>query len=246
MVSRFESLISWLALPIYVWQGLSVRRQSIRLAPPDAPAFVKTEGKGKELKVLIIGDSSAAGVGVDQFNDGFAGHLPHFLSKQTGKPVFCRTSGNNSATSGQIRDFVVPNLEPAPYDYIVLSLGTNDAKNFHSGKRFCKEFGGLLYALHARFPTAKIIWSGLLDLQYVPTLPSPLNKILGIRSRIIRRNGEILCRERGAFAPNSNWKPIAENFARDGFHASAKGYKAWAEELAEYIVTLEATKPAND
>jgi len=32
---------------------------------------------------------------------------------------------------------------------------------------------------------------------------------------------------------------IPENFAVDGFHASEKGYREWAENLAKYIAELE-------
>ena len=239
MVTRSEVLISWLGFPVYVWQGLGVRRQSTRMPPPPKKPVVELKGRGKPLRVLFVGDSSAAGVGVDDFEQSVAGRLPLLLKRQLGRPVYQRTSGNNSATSGRIRDAVIPHLEHIAYDYIVLSIGTNDAKNFHTGRRFCNEFGTLLYALHAKFPGSKIIWQGLIDMEGVPILPSPLNRILGIRSRIIRKNGEILCRERAALAPPSNWKPVPENFSADGFHASSEGYRVWAEELADYITHLE-------
>jgi lysophospholipase L1-like esterase len=141
-----------------------------------------------------------------------------------------------------LRDHVLPNLAREEYDYISLNIGVNDAKNFHTGKRFCKEFGTLLYAILARFPHAQIIWGGIIDMEQVPTLTTPLNKILSIRSRILDRNGRILCEERGAHAPKSNWKVIPENFARDGFHASSLGYQRWADELADYILSIEDTR----
>ena len=239
MVSKLEILFSWFALPIYVWQGLAVRRSSLRMSPPEKKPLVELKGKGKALSILFIGDSSAAGVGVDDFEECVSGRLPHLLKQKTARPVIQRTCGNNSATSGGIRDFVVPHLETETYDYIVLSIGTNDAKNFHTGKRFCKEFGTLLYALHAKFPGARIIWQGLIDFSGIPILPTPLNKILGIRSRIIRRNGKQICYERNVLAPETSWQPLPENFSRDGFHASSLGYQIWAEELADYIVQLE-------
>lgn len=242
MVTKLEALLSWLAFPIYVWQGLGVRRRTVRMAPPAGPAEVDLPGQGKPLQILVIGDSSAAGVGVEDFSESVAGRLPGLLAETTGRPVHARTSGNNSATSGQIRDHVVPNLKPVAYDYIVLNIGTNDAKNFHSGRRFCKEFGTLIYALRARFPEATLIWSGVLDLKVVPSLPWPLNEILSIRSRIINQNGQILSQERGALAPPVTWNPIVENFSNDGFHASSKGYQDWAEALAEYILELESTR----
>ncbi|MEM9277988.1 MAG: SGNH/GDSL hydrolase family protein [Pseudomonadota bacterium] len=241
MVTRLEHILSWLALPVYIWQGLGVRRKSIRLAPPQQKPMVELKGRGKPINILFIGDSSAAGVGVDVFEEGVSGRLPHLLKQKSGRPIKQRTSGNNSATSGSIRDFIIPHLEQGTYNYIIVSIGVNDTKNFHSGKRFCKEFGTLLYALHAKFPGAKIIWQGLIDMENVPILPSPLNKILGIRSRLLRKNGKILCRERGALAPETKWQPIPQNFSHDGFHASSEGYRVWAEELSDYILQLEET-----
>ena len=239
MPNGLEILYSWLGLPVYVWQGLGVRRRTHRMAPPPPKDIVELSGKGKPLRILFLGDSSAAGVGVDDFSLCVAGRLPELIKKETGRPVLQRTSGNNSATAGKLRDHVLPYLEPVQYDYVIISIGVNDAKNFHTGRRFCAEFGTLLYAIHARFPGATIIWQGLLDMEGVPVLPSPLNKILGVRSRLLRAKGKQLCFERRALAPETSWKPLPENFSSDGFHASAEGYRVWAEELAEFIVDLE-------
>jgi lysophospholipase L1-like esterase len=244
MVTRAESLLSWFALPVYVWQGLGVRRRSLRLEPPAHNGLIRAgeKSKARPLNILLTGDSSAAGVGARRVEESLGGQLPGFLHTLTKRPVTVRIAGNNSATSAHIRDHVVPHLPHAVYDYICLNIGTNDAKNFHRGNTFCKHFGTLLYALKTKFPEATIIWSGVLDMKDIPALPSPLNDILGIRSRIINRNGQILCRERGALAPEPEWQVIPENFAVDGFHASEKGYREWAENLAKYIAELENGK----
>ena len=238
--SRLETFSTWLSLPVYVWQGLQVRRKSIRMPPPPRRGVIEAPGKGETLRLLLIGDSSAAGVGVDSIAESLGGLLPELLAKATGRPVRMTIAGMNSATSAQIRDHVVPHVEPRDFDFVLLNIGTNDAKNFHSGKRFCRDFGTLLYALRARFPAARIIWSGVLDLRHVPALPPALGKILGIRSRLINHNGRVLCQERGAIAPEPEWDVVPENFSRDGFHASQRGYRQWAENLAKFILTLEA------
>ena len=240
MVTKSEIIYSWLGLPAYIWQGLGVRKKSIRMAPPSQKPVVELKGKGKPINILFIGDSSVAGVGVDDFEECVAGRLPALLKKQTSRPIHQRTAGNNSATAGQLRDIVLPHLAPVDYDYVLLSIGVNDAKNFHTSSRFKKEFGGLLYALHARYPNATIIWQNLLDMEGIPVLPSPLKKILGIRSRLLKEKGKQLCFERSALAPETEWQPLPQNFSRDGFHASSEGYRVWAEELAEYIAELEA------
>lgn len=240
MVTKLEIIQSWLGLPVYIWQGLNVRRKTnpMRMGPPDIIPIVELKGKGEPISILVIGDSTAAGIGVDKFEEAVAGRLPYLLKEKTGKPVRVKTSGHSSATSKTLRDFVVPNLIDEEYDYVFLSVGTNDAKNFHTGRQFCKNFSGLLNACQAKFTGAKIIWSGVVDMTGMPVLPSPLNKILGIRSRIIVKNGRTLCHERGALSPTSKWQPIKENFSKDGFHASSKGYLAWADELADYIAKV--------
>jgi lysophospholipase L1-like esterase len=242
--TRMELAYSWLMLPVYVWQGLGVRRSNQRMLPPPNRGNYQFHGRGEPLKLLVIGDSSAAGVGVDSIDQSFAFLLPRFLNERSGRPVQLRIAGMNSATSAQIRDHVVGHVEPRDFDYVALNIGINDAKNFHRGRRFRKDFGTLLYALRARFPSAVIIWSGVLDLATVPALPSPLNRILGIRSRLIDHHGRVLCAERGVLAPEPEWRPVSSNFSSDGFHASEAGYREWADNLATFILGLEATKSA--
>lgn len=243
MVSPFEILLSWLALPLYAYQGIRIRKKSIRMAPPEQVPLVEVRAENSTcdtpLEILMIGDSSAAGVGVADFAECVAGRLPHLLADKTEHHINMRTCGNNSATAGDLRDVVVPNLERRKYDYIIINIGTNDAKNFHTVRRFKKEFGGLLYALNARFPGSKIIWSGIIDVKGVPILPSPLNTLMAIRARIIRKQGNVLCYERGALFPQTRWRVIPENFAEDGFHASSQGYAEWAEELSSYLADLQ-------
>lgn len=239
-----ETLFTWLALPVYVWQGLGVRRRIDRMTPPPHDGDLHFKGEGEPLKLLVVGDSSAAGVGVETIEQCFAGFLPRFVSEKTGRPVTARIAGMNSATAAQIRDHVVPHVDPRDFDYVMLNIGTNDAKNFHSVRAFKRDFGTLIYALKARFPAATIIWAGVLDMEKVPALPSPLNRILGIRSRLLDHKGKVLCSERGALAPVSDWRIVPENFSVDGFHASEAGYREWAQKAADLIDGLERERGA--
>ncbi len=148
-----------------------------------------------------------------------------------------RAAGFNSATSGQIRDHVLPNLSADPWTHIVLAIGTNDTKNFHSVPRFKKEFGGLLYALRAKWPEARVVWSPVLEFTRAPAMPTQLGKILEIRATAMNRMGERLCLERGAVpAPRLPITNPEQGFASDGFHASEAGYRAWAEHLIDQVL----------
>lgn len=236
-MSRLLGLLSWLAFPIYAWQGISVRLKTERILPPPDPALGSFDGTGEPLRLLVIGDSSAASVGADSARDGLACHLAEIINNYSGRPVIWRAAGFNSATTGQIRDLAVPNLPADPWSFIVIAAGTNDVKNFHTLRRFKKDFGGLLYALRAKFPEAGILWSQIVDMRDVPALPRLLAHILEIRASLLNRLGVRLCRER--FAEAAERLPITDpaGFASDGFHAGPRAYRAWAEHLAPLVIS---------
>ncbi|EBV3599818.1 SGNH/GDSL hydrolase family protein, partial [Salmonella enterica subsp. enterica serovar Virchow] len=201
------------------------------------PVLHAIAGKQPAIALLVLGDSSAASVGIGKTEDGLAAQLAQLVSERTGRAVRWRAAGFSSATANQLRDYVIPNLSAEPWTHIVLSIGTNDTKNFHSVPRFKKDFGGMLYALRAKFPEARVVWSPVVDLTRVPALPSMLGKILEIRAGAMNRMGERLCNERGAVAaarlPVED--PVA-GFSTDGFHASEAGYRVWAEHLAPFVL----------
>lgn len=72
-------LLSWLAFPIYVWQGVSVRMRTERLLP--AKGTVRGALAGSEPATACSCSAiSAAAVGVDSTTEGFraaaCGHSP--------------------------------------------------------------------------------------------------------------------------------------------------------------------------
>ncbi|MGE0500971.1 MAG: SGNH/GDSL hydrolase family protein [Rhizobiaceae bacterium] len=236
-MSRLPGLLTWFALPIYAWQGVGVRRRTERMLPPAGPVMHRIGGTQPELSLLVLGDSSAASVGAGRTEEGLAATLAPLIAEKTGRAVRWRAAGFNSATAGQIRDFVVPNLSAEPWTYIVLSVGTNDTKNFHTVGRFKREFGGLLYALRAKWPEARVVWSPVVEFSRVPALPAALGGILEARARLINQMGERLCLERGAIPlPRLPILDPARGFSTDGFHASAAGYRAWAEHVGPFLI----------
>ena len=195
-------------------------------------------------RLLVMGDSSAAGVGAERVSDTLAPQLAQIIHLRTGETVSWRAAGANSAIASEIRDHIVPNIEARDFTHIVLTVGTNDMKNYVSKRQFKKGFGSLLYAIHARWPQATVIWSPVIDMRDVPAMPYLLGRILRLRTQIINGMGVRLCRERQAIAATP--LPIRDpsGFAVDGFHASAAGYRYWAEHLAGFILD-ERAPPAS-
>ncbi|MEM9677144.1 MAG: SGNH/GDSL hydrolase family protein [Pseudomonadota bacterium] len=238
------SVLSWLCLPIYVVQGLQTRARSLRLSPAAGPRS-GTAGDGvPTIKLMTLGDSSAAAVGIDHTKGALAVQLAELLAKKNSTSVAWHISGHNSAVSSQLWQAVVPNLEPADYTHILIMVGANDMKNWHSVGTFKREFGTLLYAVRARFPEAKIYWSQFIDMTRVPTLPPQLAKVLNLRRALLNRKGAQLCVERGVVCLPPLPGILAEGFCRDGFHASEVGYAAWAQHVADHLHHTPRSTPA--
>jgi lysophospholipase L1-like esterase len=244
MNNFLAGLTSWMLLPVAVYYGLGVRRIAPRMPPPAGSPRGQIGQGAPGLRLLIIGDSSAAGVGADRIEHTLGPQLSSVLHKATGKTVAWRNAGANSAVSAQVRDHVVPHIEQRDFTHVVVAIGTNDAKNFNSRMRFKKGFGGLLYAVHARWPEARVYWSPVIDLNDVPALPHALGFILGLRAQIINDMGFQLCRERYATALEPLPVEGPEGFAPDGFHANHLGYRHWAEHIAR-VILAETPAPSS-
>jgi len=227
--------VSWLLAPVALFKGLGVRRTVPRLPPPRGRPRGQIGVGEAEIRLLIIGDSSAAGVGADKVEDTLGSQLAAILNQASGKTVAWRNAGANSAIAAQVRDHVVPHIEERNFTHVIIAVGTNDAKNFKTRSAFKKGFGGLLYAIHARWPDAEVFWSPVIAMPDVPALPASLGFILGLRAQIINAIGVQLCRERNATAIPPLPVEGPEGFAIDGFHANALGYKHWAQHIARFI-----------
>ncbi len=230
------SIVTWLLFPIYLAQGLWFRARADRSFPADGVVEGTFEGKAPFINLLVIGDSSAASAGIANRADGLARQLAQQLGEKTGRAVHYTASGHHGAVSEEIRDYVVPNIKYQDYSHIVIALSTNDIKNFHTVNRWVKGFGGLLYALHAKFPAAQIWWMRPFDFRCVPRLAQPLTSILNLRAMMFSVAGAELCEERGAHATPAlrNIKP--DDFCEDGFHAGEKGFQKWAAQLSDYMI----------
>ncbi|MDD7911140.1 MULTISPECIES: SGNH/GDSL hydrolase family protein [Pseudovibrio] len=228
-----SSLLSWALFPLYAVEGIRTRLKTPRLRPGTGPYEGRFEGAGAPLRLLVLGDSSVAGVGIGTLENGLSYQLAQSLARQTGRAVEWRAAGFNSATANQLCDVVVPHLPATDYTHIYVSVGFNDLKNFHSGTKWKKGFGELIYALKAKYPGAKIFWSCLMSPHGVPALTPGLAYVLGLRRPMINKIGRTLCEERGGQWVSSMPGIGRVHFCEDGVHASERGNKDWADHVVE-------------
>lgn len=244
--SQAKAWLSWLLAPFSLLQALFVRRKTIALLPPTGPAqmLVGENRKGTPYRMLMLGDSSVSGIGAIDLEDSLAMQMATRLSERLNRPVDLRVAGNSSATSENLRDHVVRHLPRDAFDLVFLVVGINDTTNFHTVRRFVRGFGGLIYALNTRFPSALITHWPITPMTMFPVLPQPLKTCLTLRSDVLDAMAACLSAARGVERFERQMEMPSGSFASDGFHLNAKGYALWADVAVKGLMSKDAVRLA--
>jgi hypothetical protein len=93
-----------LQLPVAAVQGMWMR-STIKMAPPATGPTSGTVGTTSRtpLCIAVVGESTAAGCGVDNHDDGFTGCLAREITARTQRPVHWQVVGQFGATARRIR-----------------------------------------------------------------------------------------------------------------------------------------------
>ncbi|SDS92859.1 SGNH/GDSL hydrolase family protein [Microterricola viridarii] len=197
------------------------------------------------LRLRVIGESTAAGVGAPTQDLALSGRLADALASRTGRGVHWQVVGQNGATIRRIRHRLLPAVDgsdPDAFaaDVAVIAAGANDVIGGRSTAEWEEQLRTLVSGLrHAGAgPATLVLLTGVPPFSRFPALRSPLRPYLARRAQRIDARSALVCAELGVlFIPFSERELElgADFFAEDRFHPSATGYALWAEYLAERI-----------
>lgn len=218
--------------PILIIQGIWTRKTTLRLPEPDGVRFGK-EGEGGSIRLLILGDSAAAGVGVSTQKLALSGQVISRLS--TKYSVQWELDAKNGRTT-QDTITILLNKEPDVFDTVLISLGVNDVTSRVSAADWIEQCSQLVDILQNKFSVKRIIWSDLPKMEKFTAMPQPLRWAIGERKNYLRtalvnwieqKAGVELLEFPDVF--NSPTEKIEDWIASDGYHPGEKVYALWAE-----------------
>jgi lysophospholipase L1-like esterase len=233
-VSRPAAL---LLAPVLLRQGARVRKRTPVLpeAAGDRSGFEGAADCRTPLRLLIVGESTAAGVGVAHQREGIAGRLAADIARRHGCAVTWAASARTGATARATERDLVRAAGP-DQDLVVVVLGVNDVLRLHSRRRWRERMTRVLDALQPHLAAeGHIVLAGVPDLGAFPAMPQPLRAVLGwhaqalddeLRRLAVRRSGVL-------HVPSPTLSDAA--FAEDGFHPNADAYARWAHHLADSV-----------
>ncbi|MEM9344473.1 MAG: SGNH/GDSL hydrolase family protein [Pseudomonadota bacterium] len=211
--------------PVLVPQALWTVARAVRL-PEAAGDRSGVLGSGPRRSLLIVGDSSAAGVGVAHQSDSLAGQLAADLAKRG--TIEWKLVAKSGATVKSTLE-TIETVPPEKRDLVIIALGVNDVKNGVRLSNWKKRYRTLLRTISERFDHPLICVSGVPNLRHFTLLPKPLNLILGERSeRFDATLRAAIGETRNAFYLPMDFPLEPESMAVDGFHPGPNVYREWA------------------
>lgn len=218
--------------------NLALRRT---VGPADAPP----------LRLVLLGDSSALGVGVDQAGDTIGGQLAGLLAEGTGgigpRSVRLSCVAVAGSRSVDLATQVARALLGERPDVAVILIGAHDAIDLRRPGESAAYLGAAVRRL--RDAGVQVVVGTCPDLGAVRAIAQPLRQVAGWLGRRTARFQARAVHAAGgatvdlAAVAGPVFRADAGTLSFDGYHPSADGYRVWAHALIpEVAKAVSATQ----
>lgn len=194
-------------------------------------------GVGDPYRILVLGDSTAAGVGADSAAHTVGATVATGVAAITGRPVELRNVGRSGATSPQLLAQVDRGLAAMSDPQVaIVMIGANDITHRLDRAAATRALSDTVTRLRAA--GAEVIVGTCPDLGTIRPIPQPLRSLVRRWSRALAAEQTVAVVQAGGrtvstgdlLGPMFAEQP-AEMFSADRFHPSAAGYARAAAAL---------------
>ena len=217
--------------------------------PTDAPAT------GPRLRLVVLGDSTTAGVGVQRPREALPYVLARHLADAEARPVHVVSFGWAGARIADLPRSQLPRaLQPwraadsEPFlpgaDAVAIVIGSNDATHNTPPGRFRADLRATLETVRSSAPRARVVLAGIPAFRGALRAIEPLIFLADQYARLLRPIGRAEAQRAGAaYADLAAEVPErirgrTDILSSDQFHPSAAGYAAWADVIAEALLAV--------
>jgi lysophospholipase L1-like esterase len=230
------------AVSMLAIEDLLARRRryvTVDMAPPGSGVF----GAGRPLKLVLLGDSTAAGLGVAMTGETVGGRLAELLSS-TGRRIHLSSAAVAGSRVSDLDSQVARVLVHGAPDVAVILIGGEDAIHFTPLEVVEAELTATIRRLVSA--GSAVVVGTCPDLGAARNFGQPLREIMAWSGRRIAAASQRAAAAGGAgvvdLAARTGgvFRADAGALSADGYHPSADGYQLWA--LALYPVVYEASR----
>ena len=228
--------ISTLALiPVLVIQGNRVKKNTVQLPEPEGERE-GTCGQGQPLSILIVGDSAAAGVGVEHQDDALLGAILKDLQHDF-KIQWKLHAKTGDSTAKVIR--AIEQLETEHFDVVISSVGVNDVTKLMPADIWIQKQKKLYAMIQQKFSPELVIAAGVPPMNMFPALLNPLAWLFGQYAKKMNQQLAKFVASQDSMQwieyDIEKYRAMNLEMAADGFHPSKEVYTLWGQEVASKI-----------
>lgn len=178
-MSLLDTAATLLLSPLLLAQAIRLRKIALQLPEASGPR-TGSLGNGPSLRLLIIGDSSAAGVGAQTQDEALAGQLVAALSAHhtVHWQLIAATRATTASTLAKLK--TLPHLPQA--DIALMILGVNDVTRGGPQSLWLRTHASLRRLVRTQTGAKRLYVGQIPPLGAFPLLPNPLRWLLGRRA----------------------------------------------------------------
>ncbi|MEV1288995.1 SGNH/GDSL hydrolase family protein [Micromonospora sp. NPDC049679] len=229
--------------------GEAIVARNRRYAQPELGLGLRaTVGRtgGPPLRLVLLGDSSALGVGVDRAMDTVGGQLAELLAEEGSgdRQVQLSSVGVAGSCSTDLATQVARALLGERPDVAVILIGANDATGLRRPGEAAAYLGAAVRRL--RDAQVQVVVGTCPDLGAVRAIAQPLRQVAGwLGRRTARAQARAVVAGGGtvvdlAAKTGAVFRADAGTLCYDGYHPSADGYRVWAHALLPAVANAAA------
>jgi lysophospholipase L1-like esterase len=234
-------------VPLLIWQGYRLRKNIPKLPEASGPMSGQFGDGRPVLRLLSLGESTFAGVGVSSQQDGITRHIARTIHEHKQVPVHWQVIAKSGYSARQVLEQLVPQLPDHSLDVIVIGLGGNDTFNLNRPLRWRRHMKELIQAIRSQQPNVAIVIASMPAVGHFPAFPRSFQLILGglvdLHRRVIMALPDQLANTYFMSDKVSweEWQKYLEpgqdksDFYSDGVHPSALTYRIWGEQIGRFI-----------
>lgn len=224
----FELILLIPVLPILYFSSLKLRQKIVKM--PALSEFLALKTNQSQTNLLIIGESTAAGVGASSKEKTFASQIYQLLSEH----VSVYNLGKNGLQAVSLKRLLVHGKQelPTSIQIVIVLIGANDCFKFTPPSKFRREISNFFKVLEQTYQVKTILIPSIPPVNQFPALPGIIRFFLGWHRNLLVGEIKALVKE------NKNYSFIhlspnfpKDFFAADGIHPSDIGYRKIAEEI---------------
>lgn len=242
----FEKISDYWLSPIYYLQARHVMKKTLRLPEPIGERQGVSEfGTGNvSITLAIFGDSASAGVGVDNQADAPLGQIVKNLNEslRNHQQKIDKLYWQLYATSGHTSFDLLCRLYAMPIqkiDIAIVNVGVNDVIAQTTDREWRDNLHHICTLLQRKFAVQQVFFLSLPPMQLAPSLPKPLNDLIGRRVKQLNKLMKNYCQANSVHYVQDEFDKwgleVKQMFAKDGFHPSKLTYQRWSQTLAKVI-----------